>query len=162
MKQTMFSVCSWERMFREENISYKAMRRRRTSTYKMRYYIAYRFTGEDPKELKETLEHLCNLISQEGHDNYCSFFDAGMVNIGNKRVLERAFNELDKSDAMLVFIKSEHKSEGMLMEIGYALSKGKKIILLIKKGIETTFVREIADKVIEFDNLSELKKLEFI
>ncbi|MDO8528289.1 MAG: nucleoside 2-deoxyribosyltransferase [Nanoarchaeota archaeon] len=126
----------------------------------MRYYIAYRFTDEDPKELKENLEWICNILAQQGHDNYCSFFDAGMVDIGNKNVLERGFKEIDKSDSLLVIIKSEHKSEGMLIEIGYALSMKKKIILLIKKGVATTFVREIADKVIEFDNLKEIKKLD--
>ncbi|HTY43963.1 MAG TPA: nucleoside 2-deoxyribosyltransferase [Patescibacteria group bacterium] len=125
----------------------------------MRYYIAYRFTGEDKKELKETLEIICNLLAQQGHDNYCSFFDEGMVNIGNKNVLKKCFGEIDKSDALLVFIKSENKSEGMLLEIGYALSKKKKIILLIKKGVKTTFVREIADKVLEFDNLKQLTEV---
>lgn len=125
----------------------------------MKYYIAYRFTGEDSTELKETLEHICNLLSQQNHNNYCSFFDPEMANIGNKKVLERGLKELDKSDILLVFIKSEQKSEGMLIEIGYALSKKKKIVLLIKKGVGTTFVREIADKVIEFNNLKELRRL---
>jgi nucleoside 2-deoxyribosyltransferase len=125
----------------------------------MRYYVAYRFTGEDPAELRETMSHICKLLEEKGHNNYCSFFDPSMVNIGNKNVIKKAFNEIDKSDALLVFIKSEEKSEGMLMEIGYALSKKKKIVLLIKKGIRTTFVREIADVVIEFENFKQLKEI---
>jgi nucleoside 2-deoxyribosyltransferase len=126
----------------------------------MRYYIAYKFTGEDPRELKGTLEHICNLLSEQGHSHYCSFFDPRMINIGNKRVIERAFNEIDNSNGLLVFIKSKDRSEGMLIEIGYALSKKKKINLLIKKGIETTFVREIADKIIEFNDIKELNKID--
>ena len=44
----------------------------------------------------------------------------------------------------------------MLIEIGYAIAKGKRFILAIKKGVETTFIREIADKIIEFETLEEL------
>ena len=125
----------------------------------MKYYLAYRFTGEDLEELKKTLTHVCDLLSKHGHHNYCSFFDPSMVNIGNKKVLEKAFKEIDNSDVLIVFIKSEEKSEGMLIEIGYALSKKKKIFLLIKKGIKTTYVREIADEIIEFDDLYKPKEL---
>lgn len=126
----------------------------------MKLYVAYRFTGEDPKELDETLKHICNLLTKAGHNNYCSFFDPDMLNLGNKNVMTKALKEIDKSDCLVVFIKSEDKSEGMLMEIGYALAKKKKIFLLIKQGVKTTFVREIADKIVEFKNLKELGELE--
>jgi len=42
------------------------------------------------------------------------------------------------------------------MEIGYALAKRKQFILAIKKDIKTTFMREMADEIIEFENLEEL------
>lgn len=125
----------------------------------MKYYIAYRFTGEDSKELNTTLKYICNLLANQGHNYYCSFFDPGMVNIRNKNILAKAFNEIDNADNLLVFIKSEHKSEGMLMEIGYALANNKKITLLIKKDVSTAFIREIADKIIEFEELNNLKEL---
>ena len=44
----------------------------------------------------------------------------------------------------------------MLIEAGYALANGKKCYLAIKKGIHTTFMKEIADMVIEFENLEDL------
>jgi nucleoside 2-deoxyribosyltransferase len=70
--------------------------------------------------------------------------------------LEYALKELNNSDCLLAFVKSKKKSEGMLLEIGYALAKRKKFILAIKKDIKTTFIREIADQVIEFRTLEEL------
>jgi nucleoside 2-deoxyribosyltransferase len=153
-------------MFLQEEHSYQKMQRRQIWIFKMKCFISYRFTGEDPKELEETLKHVCNLLIKVGHSHYCSFWD-GVDNglfekndFTNKQVLEYALNEIDKADCVVVFIKSENKSEGMLMEIGYALAKKKKIFLLIKKGVKTTFVRELADEIIEFDNLTELKKLE--
>lgn len=126
----------------------------------MKFYVAYRFTGEDPEVLKETLTHICSLLTMNGHKNYCSFFDPKMVNIGNRNVLERAFKEIDDSDSLLVFIKSEDMSEGMFIEVGYALSKKKKIILLIKEGLKTNYLNEFADKIIKFNNLEELNSIE--
>lgn len=46
----------------------------------------------------------------------------------------------------------------MLLEIGYALAKKKKIILAIKKDIETTFIRAMADEVIEFEDVKDLSR----
>lgn len=132
----------------------------------MKIFISYRFTGEDPKELEETLKHICDLLIKKGHSHYCSFWDSGnnglfkKNNFTNKQILEHALKEVDKSDCVVILIKSEDKSEGMLIEIGYALAKKKKIILIIKKGVRTTFVREIADKIIEFENLKEIKNLD--
>ena len=128
----------------------------------MRCFISYRFTGEDPKELESTLKHLCNLLAEGGHKHYCSFWDAELFiknKFSYKQILEHAFEEIDKADCVVVFIKSEEKSEGMLLEVGYAFAKKKKIILVIKRGVRTTFVKDIADTVIEFDNLNELNKL---
>ena len=70
--------------------------------------------------------------------------------------MEHALNELDRADCILAFIKSEEKSEGMLIEIGYALAKKKKLILAIKKDVRATFVREMTNEIIEFQNLDEL------
>ena len=72
--------------------------------------------------------------------------------------MEYALKELDNSDVYLAFVKSEDKSEGMLIEAGYAIAKNKKFWLAIKKGVHTVFLREMADKIIEFENLEELYK----
>lgn len=127
----------------------------------MKIFLSYRFTGEKIEELKEIIGKLCSAINKSGHNHYCSFNSAEFYKknkFTNKQILEYALSELDSSDCILAFIKSEEKSEGMLLEIGYAKSKNKKFILTIKKGIKTTFLREIADKIIEFDNINDLTK----
>jgi hypothetical protein len=35
-------------------------------------------------------------------------------------IIKQAFLEIKKSDAIFAFVESEEKSEGMLLEIGYA------------------------------------------
>jgi len=49
------------------------------------------------------------------------------------QVIKQAFIEIEKSDAIIALGESEEKSEGMLLEIGYAKAKNKKLILAIKK-----------------------------
>lgn len=128
----------------------------------MKFFISYRFTGEDHQKLKPLLESMQGALAVAGHKNYCSFewqshFEKN--GFSNAQILQHSLKELDSSDALLAFINSPEKSEGMLLEIGYALARKKKIYLLIRDRVKTTFVREMADKVIEFQNTEEIAGL---
>ena len=128
----------------------------------MRLFISYRFTGEDPHKLKTILGSIQKALESTGHSNYCSFDWQGHFeknSFSNAKILEHSLKQLDDADTILVFINSSEKSEGMLLEVGYALGKKKKIYLLIREGVKTNFVREIADKVIEFKDSGEIPKL---
>lgn len=128
----------------------------------MKCFISYKFSGENTEELEKTLKHVCNLIDAKGHRTYCSFWDRDVFakkKYSKKQILNYALNEIDKSDCIVIFIKSEDKSEGMLLEVGYALAKKRKIVLIIKKGVKTSYIRELADITIEFENLSQLKEI---
>ncbi|MFQ6010003.1 MAG: nucleoside 2-deoxyribosyltransferase [Candidatus Aenigmatarchaeota archaeon] len=125
----------------------------------MKIFIAFRFTGEDDKELKENIQGICSSLEKAGHEHFCSYWKEDYYrknNFTKKQILEHAFEELDKSDAVLAFVNSEERSEGMLLEIGYALAKGKRFILAIRKGIRTTFIHQTADQIIEFESMEEL------
>ena len=128
----------------------------------MKIFISYRFTRENQKILKEELEFIRSGLKLTGHSYWVSLDRQGIFRRNNytrKQILKYALRELDKSAAILAFVKSNRKSEGMLIEIGYALAKKKKFILAIRKGIKTTFLREIADKVIEFKSIKDLPRL---
>ena len=125
----------------------------------MKIYIAYKFTAEDPLVLKETLHNISLSLKKAGHSVFCSFWKSDFFkenNFTNKQIIEYAIKELDSSDIVLAFVNSDEKSEGMLLELGYALAKKKKIYLAIKKGVKTVFIEELSDTVIEFDDLEEL------
>jgi len=127
----------------------------------MKIFLSYRFTGEKIEELKQIIGKICSSIEKSGHNHYCSFNSGDFYKSNkftNKQIFEHALNELNGSDCILAFVKTEEKSEGMLLEIGYAKAKNKKFILAIKKGIKTTFLREIADRVIEFNDIEDLTK----
>ena len=125
----------------------------------MKIFLSYRFTGEKPEVLKEIIHNLCGSLEKAGHVTFCSFWKGDFYKenkFTNKQILIYALDELDASDVYLAFIKSEDKSEGMLLEAGYAIAKKKKIYLAIKKGVRTVFLAEMADMIIEFDDLEEL------
>lgn len=125
----------------------------------MKIFISYRFTGEDLKELDNTLGKIRSVLMEGGHQVFCSFWSEELFksnNFTNKQILEYAFEELRKSDIVLVFVKSPEKSEGMLIEVGYALASEKKIILAVKNDVKTTFLHQITNEVIEFESLDDL------
>ena len=130
----------------------------------MKIALSYKFTGEDYNKLKEFLDKICSILIKKGHEPFGTYtkkeeFDRNKTPL--KGIMLTALDFIDKSDCHLVIINSQEKSEGMLLEIGYSYAKKKRIIIAIKKGIKTTWIREIIPEVIEFENDKDLlKKLE--
>ncbi len=125
----------------------------------MKILVAYRFTGEDPAELAITMGKLLQVLRGNSHEVYCSIEDEEWFK-GSKRtnrdIMEHAFRKLDDVDVLLAFIRSDDKSEGMLLEVGYAFGKEKRFVLALKRGAKTTSIHEMADPLIEFDTIEEL------
>lgn len=127
----------------------------------MKIYLAFRFTGEDPIKLEEKLKVVTSAIKEGGSDVYCSIEDENYFhenNFQNKDILQHELKKLDESDLLMALIDSSERSEGMLVEIGYILAKNKPFVLLIKRGIKTTTIHQMAKTVIEFDTLEELSE----
>ncbi len=93
---------------------------------------------------------------------YCNFFDEDLPirskNFKPHEFVTDAFKTIDTIDMQLVIINSEIKSEGMILEMGYAIAKGKKIIVAIQEGIENTYLPGIAHEVIIFNSIEDLTK----
>jgi|GEM_PF-2238377 len=70
--------------------------------------------------------------------------------------MEHTLQKLDSSDLLLAFVNSKEKSEGMLFEIGYAVSKGKQFTLALKNEVTNTSIAQMANLLINFDTLDEL------
>ena len=111
----------------------------------MKIFVGQAVTGEDIEQLKEEMKSIYSALEQAGHEHYCTFMEGEefkkMIN-GDK--LRHAFNIIDKHDTFLAIVRSEKRSEGMLMEIGYSLANNKKIILAVNKEVKDTYLREIA------------------
>lgn len=126
--------------------------------------LLHKVRGEDKEKLKLEISEICNLLKKAGYSVYCTFLDSSMEGKDKKDLIKKSFYEIDKADIVLFYIKSEEKSEGMLIEFGYSVAKKKVIYLLIKKDLYSPYVRQAASKVIEFEDINsiklDLKKLE--
>ena len=130
----------------------------------MKYFFSYKQTWNDLVKLRQNLEIISQIFTDKWDETFIFFRD--LENWWEKgtpvnEVLKLAFSEIDKSDCIFAFIDNESKSEWMLLELGYAKSKWKKIILAIKSDLWFLLVREIADSIIEFIDFDDLiKKLD--
>jgi len=129
----------------------------------MRFFISQRVTGENIEDLKNECKLISSALTKKGHSCYNTLDEVNFEDKSKKEMMLHAFDKINDSDCLLVIIRSQNKSEGLLMEVGYALSKSKRIILCIKEGIKDTYLPEIADSVIKFNNFDEIyTKLEGI
>ncbi len=125
----------------------------------MKIFIGQRVTGEDIEKLREECSEIISALEGNGHDAYCTIVegdDFEKSSAGDKMI--HAFKRLDDYDAFLAILRNNSKSEGMLMEIGYSIAKGKKIILLKHKSATDTYLQEVSNEVIEYENIEDLIK----
>lgn len=127
----------------------------------MKVFISYKFTGEDHQTLKGYLGVICESLTELGLDYYCSFGNEGVFRDNGytaKEIMSHAFGELDQCDAVLVFLNSDNKSEGMLIEVGYAIANQKPIILLQREKVFSHSLRGVANQILEFTDLDNIKE----
>lgn len=132
----------------------------------MKIFISQKFRGVDKKILKEKIKKVALALEKRGHSTFNYFRDRENWQPGKypqSRVIREALEEIRKCDAILAIINQREKSEGMLLEIGFAKALGKKVILLIFEGFSSVFLETLADKIIRLKSLEEInKKLENI
>ncbi len=133
----------------------------------MKYFVSHGVTGEDWKGLEFTINNICSSLEKSGN-NYSNIFleevnpelKSKYEGMTIKDLLNEAYKRIDSCEGILVFINSDKRHEGVLIELGYAVANKKRIVLAIKKGVNS-HIRDFADKVIEFSDLDEIyKKLE--
>ena len=107
---------------------------------------------------EETIENLCLAVRSAGLEDFSFIRDIeNYQKIFNdpKELMQRAKEEIEKSDALLVDMTD--KPTGRMIEVGIAYTLGKKIIVIMKEGTkikDTT--RGIADIIIEYNKISDI------
>lgn len=123
-----------------------------------RVFIAYRSTGEDRKVLRHRMRQIVEALEKAGHAVYVNaweherFASSGMT---RRQIIDEGFGELDASATVLVLIASEDRSEGQIMEVGYAYAKGKRIIVAVRDGVSSS-LPAMADETIVWKDLPDL------
>jgi nucleoside 2-deoxyribosyltransferase len=124
----------------------------------MKLFITAKFKGDDNKA---EIEQICEMAHTAGFEEFCFIRDIEMYQRGvftdPHALMARARLELQKCDALLIDI-SDNPSGGRIIEAGVAFGLGKKIIVLVKKGIEIRVpILGIADHVIEYEVISDIQ-----
>ena len=127
-------------------------------------FIGQAVTGHDINSLQKEMEKIYSVLKQKGYSVYSTLEEEGK-NIFKKAGdwVIHAFKQIDNHDIFLVIVRTEHRSVGLLMEIGYAISKKKKIVLAINESVKNTYLRDFTNNIIEWkdfeDLLNKLSKL---
>jgi len=124
-------------------------------------FISYRHKGENPAKLLKLLTAVREGLSEAGVSAYCTFFDEDAFQekaFGARDIMDHAFKKINTVDVLFVILTSDEKSEGMLMEIGYALAKKIPIVVAAKNTVKVSYVPEMATYFIVWSDIAELTR----
>ncbi len=120
-------------------------------------FIGQAVTGQDIASLQSEMEKIYDVLKQKGHSVYSTLEEEG------KNMFKKAgdwvihgFKKIDEYDVYLAIVRTEHRSEGMLIEVGYTLAKKKKFILAINENVKNSYLADFADKTIVWKDFSDI------
>lgn len=102
---------------------------------KYRAYLGIKFY-EDNRN-RDVINSISTALKNDGIDTFCIVRDVekwGAVKLSSKELMRITLQEIDKSD--FVVLEMSEKGVGLGIEAGYAVGRGKPLIILIKKGTE--------------------------
>ena len=124
----------------------------------MKTVISYRYNGEVIKDLESLLIDVCNAFKIIGIDPYCVYFEHFNEDYCKTpaEMMQIAFSHINNADFLFVVQTSASRSEGMLMEIGYAIAKGIRVFVATKAGVENTYLPSMADYFMLYTDTDDL------
>ena len=127
----------------------------------MKFFISYRFTGLSLEYLFNLIDPVYKLFENGGNDVFCNLYkDKYYIDnsYGTKDIMQDCFSELKTSDVMVCLVDTNEVSCGMLLEVGFALSNNKNIIICSRQGCEIDTLSKMANKNIIYKTYEELKE----
>ena len=124
----------------------------------MKAFFTIKF-HEDCKN-KALIEEISNMLNERGIQNTTiakDFEKWGKVKFEPKELMRLTFDEIDKSDILIVELTE--KGVGVGIEAGYAYARNKPIIVIAKEDSDiSNTLRGIAKKVIFYKNTKDLSE----
>jgi len=121
-------------------------------------FLGQRVSDEDWNTLVADTKKVCNTLDKMNYITYSTLDENEEQFKNSSDWLFHAFKKIDKSDIFLAIVKSEKWSEGLLMEVGYVLAKKKIFVLAINRKVKNTYLREMTDIIVEFNDTDDLIK----
>ena len=111
-------------------------------------FCSYAYTGEDQALVRERMFGIKKVLDRLSIQSYCDLFDIATESFTEpQQFIRSALDELAKSDVLLVINTSERRSEGMLIEVGAAITRGLPIIYAQhESSINKTYLPSLANE----------------
>lgn len=125
----------------------------------MKAVISYKYTGESIRKVEELLTTVSDAMSRSGFEPFCIQFAKKTEEIEDDEpsvMMQRAFERIDRADMLFVVQSSEARSEGMLMEVGYAIARGVPVVVATHTSVKNTYLPDMADQLIRYSSLQDL------
>jgi nucleoside 2-deoxyribosyltransferase len=128
----------------------------------MRAFVSYRHTGESEDSIKPLLEAVRETLAARGVSIHNTFFDVregrfDKPGLEPKEFMREAFKMMDRSDFLLVLQTSEERSEGMLMEVGYAIAKQLPVVVATRSGVAGTYLPQMGSLSFQWGDEEQLR-----
>ena len=131
-------------MSKEKEINYRA-------------YFGIKFY-EDNRN-RDEINSISATLQDDGIHTVCIARDVekwGDVTLSSKELMQITFEEIDKSD--FVILEMSEKGVGLGIEAGFAVARNKPLIVLIKQGFKlSNTIQGIANIVIPYSQPNEIK-----
>jgi len=118
------------------------------------------FLGASGPYDKDRIENIRSILIELGFSVFVGPADIDNYEYNKMRVgefMKAVFEEIKKADECIFYYSS--KSTGMGIEAGYAKALGKKVIVLLPEKISISeSLKSIADSVISFKKIEEIKE----
>lgn len=126
----------------------------------MRIFLSHAYTNEDHAIVRTRMKKIVDLFAKQGVEAYCDLFDPRCdILTTPKQFIESAIEEIRQSDKVLVLMTSPHRSEGMLIEVGAALTLKKPIVLMQQvRSVESTYLDELVQQTLIWNDEEALFK----
>lgn len=118
------------------------------------WFIAQAVTGEEINIVRSETEKIYSAIEARGEKAYSSVLEKDAYEGETK--MRHAFGKICSSDNFLAIIRSERKSEGMLLETGFARGKNKGLVVAVQENVTNTYIPELASRVIKYKTIEDL------
>ena len=130
------------------------MRKEKVPVYKAYFGIKF---FEDHRNRGE-IDAICAALENNGIHTTCIARDVeqwGAVTLPPMELMRKTFEQIDDSD--IVVLELSTKGVGLGIEAGYAVAKGKTLVVLIRQGSDISATMQgIADKVIQYERPEDI------
>jgi nucleoside 2-deoxyribosyltransferase len=108
------------------------------------------------RRLLETAHGVLNELGVEAESLALDFAPTSAERSAPRAAMLTAFAMIDTADGLLVLQASPRRSEGMLMEVGYAIARGKQVIVAAHSSAKPSYLPDMADIQLRWSTLDDL------